>query len=101
MEIPFFDNDKLAIIFVEFDPEHDQTFIDEADQALITFLKLNAADRNLISDLAYKNCLDFLDEVEFDEADEFLIPIIAKLNYEKFSIPISLIFYYFFLYLMH
>lgn len=70
ISIPFFDNEKLTITFMDFEPEHDKTFIDEADQALINFLKLNADDRNLISVLAYKNCMDFLDAVEYDEADE-------------------------------
>ncbi len=87
IKIPFFDNEKLAIIFVDFDPEHDQTFLDEADQALTNFLKLNAADRNLISDLAYKNCLDFLEEVEFDEADESLRQIKAPNEIWNFIQP--------------
>ena len=68
--IPFLDNDKLTITFMDFEPEHDKTFIEEADQALTNFLKLDVNDRNLISDLAYKNCMDFLDAVEFNEADE-------------------------------
>lgn len=70
IEIPFFDNEKLTITFMDFEPDHDKKFIDEADQALINFLKLNLSDRNLISDLAYQNCMDFLDAVVFDEADE-------------------------------
>jgi putative methionine-R-sulfoxide reductase with GAF domain len=49
--IPFLDNDKLTITFMDFEPEHDKTFIDEADQALSSFLKLNVNDRNLISEL--------------------------------------------------
>jgi hypothetical protein len=76
--IPFFDNDKLTITFMDFEPEHDKTFIEEADQALTNFLKLNTEDRNLISELAYKNCMDFLDAVGFDEADEPLRQIKNK-----------------------
>lgn len=57
--IPFFDNDKLTITFMDFEPEQDKTFIDKADQALTNFLKLKANDRNLISELAYKNCMDW------------------------------------------
>ncbi len=68
--IPFFDNEKLTITFMGFEPEQDNTFIDEADKALASFLKLDLNYRNLISDLAYKNCIDFLAEVSFDEADE-------------------------------
>lgn len=68
-EIPFFENEKLAITFMDFEPEHDKTFIEEADQTLINFLKLNLAYRNSISDLAYKNCKDFLDTVGYEKAD--------------------------------
>jgi len=87
IEIPFFDNYKLPIIFMDFEPEHDKTFIDEADQTLTNFLKLNADDRNLISELAYKNCMDFLEIVEFDEADEPLRQIIIKDEIWKFIHP--------------
>ena len=72
VEIPFFDNKKLALTFMDFEPEQDLAFIDEADQALTNFLKLNSTTRNSISNLAYKNCMDFLDAVGFDEADEAL-----------------------------
>ena len=68
--IPFFNNQRLTITFMDFEPEQDKTFIDEADQALRDFLKLNDNDRNLISELAYKNCMDFLETVEFEEDDE-------------------------------
>lgn len=70
IEIPFFDNLKLEIILMDFEPEADKTFLDEADQALIHFFNLKNEDRNSISDLVYKNCTDFLEAVEFDEADE-------------------------------
>lgn len=55
---------------MNFEPEHDITFIEEADQSLTNFLKLNVNDRNLISELAYKNCMDFLNAVGFDETVE-------------------------------
>jgi hypothetical protein len=85
--IPFFDNDKLTITFMDFELEHDKTFIDEADQSLRNFLKLNSDDRNLISELAYKNCMNFLDAVEFDEADEPLRQINNKNEIWKFIQP--------------
>lgn len=87
IEIPFFNNDKLTITFMDFEPEHDKTFIDEADQALTNFLKLNVDDRNLISELAYKNCIDFLDAVEYDEADKPLRQIKNKSEIWKFIQP--------------
>jgi len=61
VEIPFFDNRKLTITFMDCEPQHDKTFIKEADHALTHFLKLTTTDRNAISDLAYKNCMDFLE----------------------------------------
>jgi len=75
IEVPFFENEKLTVTFMDFEPEHDETFIEEADQALTNFLKLNLADRNSISDLAYGNYKDFLDAVDFDDADQPLIQI--------------------------
>lgn len=78
ISIPLFDNNKLTITFMDFEPEHDKTFIDEADQALTNFLTLNIDDRNIISELAYKNCMDFLEAVGFDEADEPLRQIKNK-----------------------
>lgn len=70
IEIPFFDNQKLEITLMDFEPESDKTFLDEADQTLIHFFNLKNEDRNSISDLVYKNCTDFLEAVDFDEADE-------------------------------
>jgi hypothetical protein len=86
-EIPFFDNQKLPIIFTGFMPENDNTFIEEADQALTHFLKLNVEDRNAISELAYKNCTDFLDAVDFDEADEPLRQIADRNHIWNFIYP--------------
>lgn len=70
--VPFFDNKKFIITFMDFVPENDKAFIVEADQALANFLKLNAEYEEAISELAYKHCMDFLDYVGFDEADESL-----------------------------
>jgi hypothetical protein len=69
-EIPFFNNEKLTITFADCEPGEDKTFIQEADQALTNFFKINSSDRHAISELAYKLCMDFLNEIEFDEADD-------------------------------
>ena len=58
-KIPFLDNTEMNIIFMDFEPDHDTTFLEEADQALTNFLKLNSVDKISISDLACKNCMDF------------------------------------------
>jgi hypothetical protein len=86
-EIPFFDNTELTIIFTDFEPDSDTTFLQEAEQALTNFFKLNLADRNSISELAYKNCTDFLDAVEFDDADQSLREISDKNEIWKFIHP--------------
>jgi hypothetical protein len=87
VEIPFFDNEKLTITFMDFEPEHDKTFIEEADQALTNFFKLTAADRNSISELAYKNCMDFLNEVSIGEAEKPLRQIKDRSEIWKFIQP--------------
>lgn len=90
IEVPFFDNQKLAVTFMEFEPENDNTVIDEADQALTYFLKLNTEDRNSISELTYKNCRDFLEAVEFDEDDEPLRQIKDENEIWNFIYPIGI-----------
>jgi hypothetical protein len=67
--IPFFDNKKLIITFSDFVPEEDSEFIAAADAGLTHFLGFNTSDRLAISNLAYKNCMDFLEAIGFDEAD--------------------------------
>ena len=87
IEVPFFNNEKLIINFIGFAPEKDKTFIEEADQTLTNFLKLQTEDRNAISELAYKNCMDFLEMVEFDEDDEPLRQIKNKKEIWNFIRP--------------
>ena len=70
IEIPFLVNEKLTITFMDFEPEKDEKFIEQADCALTNFLSLTVADRNLISNLVYKNCMDFLDAVDFDDEEK-------------------------------
>ena len=60
----------MNILFTGFEPEKDTNFIKEADNALTNFLNLITEDRKFISRLVYKNCMDFLNAVDFDEADE-------------------------------
>jgi hypothetical protein len=69
IKIPFFDNVKLHITFMDCEPELDKTFVEEADKALTNFLKLTIANRKSISELAYKNCIDSLEAVGFDKTD--------------------------------
>ncbi len=65
IEIPFFDGKKMTITFANFEPEEDKTFLDESDQALENFFKLNTKDKNAITKLVYKNCTDYLEATDF------------------------------------
>lgn len=85
--IPFFDHIKLPIIFMGFEPEHDQRFIEEADQALKHFLNLSSEDRYSISELVYLNCMDVLDTFDDDEADETFKQIKSKNEIWNFVQP--------------
>jgi hypothetical protein len=65
VSIPFFDGEKLKITFMNFLPQDDPKFIEEADTALSNFLKLGTIHRDSYSELIYKNyseCLDGLDD---------------------------------------
>ncbi|RED38607.1 hypothetical protein DFQ10_110114 [Winogradskyella eximia] len=70
IKIPFFNNKTVEIAFMGFVPESDALFIKDADEALKTFLEKSETDRLSLSHLAYKNCMDFLNAIEFDEADQ-------------------------------
>jgi hypothetical protein len=70
--IPFLDDKKLSITFMNFEPEVDKTFLSEADEAITNFLALDKSYRESISHLVYKNCKDFLEAIGFDEADQAL-----------------------------
>lgn len=78
IEIPFFEHEKLTVTFMDFEPEYDKTFIEEADNALTKFLKLTTEDRKSISELAYSNYMDFLEAVDFSEHEEPLRQIEDK-----------------------
>lgn len=87
IEIPFFDNQKLKVTFENFEPEYDNSFLKEADIALTNFLKLTSIDRNLISDLAYRDCIEYLNEIGFDEVDEAFQQIQSQDEIWKFIHP--------------
>lgn len=69
IEIPFFGNKKLQITCMGLIPEKDIAFLDDANNALKNFLNLTLKDRNAISEMVYKNCMDFLEAVDFEESE--------------------------------
>ncbi|MBU2901670.1 DUF6985 domain-containing protein [Maribacter dokdonensis] len=87
MEIPFFDNQKMKITFMDFLPEDNKEFIKEADDALKLFLEKSKSDRLLISNLVHKNCMDFLNTIGYDEADKKLWEIKDEKEIWKFVQP--------------
>ncbi|WP_353778645.1 hypothetical protein [Winogradskyella sp. 3972H.M.0a.05] len=78
IEIPFFDHKKLKITFMDLILENDSRFIDEADKALKLFLEKKTNDRLKLSELAYQNCMEFLNAIGYDEADQPLWDIKEK-----------------------
>jgi len=87
IEIIFFDNKKLKITFIDLVPESDQNFIKEADIALKSFLEKKMNDRLELSELAYQNCMEFLNAVGYDEADKPLWDIKDKSEIWNFIYP--------------
>lgn len=65
IEIPFFDDKKLPITFMDFNPKQDTMFIHEADEALTSFLAKTFRHRNSYSELVFKNykeCVNIIGE---------------------------------------
>jgi hypothetical protein len=85
--IPFFENKPLAVVFNVFHGENEQKYVEAADEALQNFLKLTSDDKNAISELAYKNCFDFLDAVDVDPFDDPLRAISDKQEIWNFIYP--------------
>jgi hypothetical protein len=75
------------VTFTDFEPEDDKTFIEEADHALTNFLSLSNNDRKAISELAYNNCMEYLDAVEPDEVENGLKQISDKNEIWNFIQP--------------
>lgn len=63
--IPFFDGQLLPITFMDFTPEADPGFINEADLALQAFLSKGPADRMEISEHVFQNLELILHEVDY------------------------------------
>lgn len=64
--VPFFNGKPMTIIFTDCEPDADVKFIEEADNALSNFLKLDKQERIKLSDLVFKNYSDFLEVMDDD-----------------------------------
>ncbi len=88
--IPFFDHQQLTVTYITAESDNDATFMTDADQALTQFLQLTSDVRHSISPLVTKNCMDFLEAVEYDEHDEPLVRIGAEHSIWDFVAPIEI-----------
>ena len=87
IKIPFFDKKEMKISFMGLVPEDDPEFIEDADEALDHFLKKGKSDRLELSEIAYRNCMNFLNAIGYDEADEKLWKINEKHDIWNFIYP--------------
>lgn len=70
VDIPFFNNEKMPVSFTDFNPNEDHSFIEEADELLRNFLAQDNSHRLTVSAYVYQNCMDFLDAIGYDDADD-------------------------------
>ncbi|WP_207784596.1 DUF6985 domain-containing protein [Marinifilum breve] len=86
-EIPFFDNKKMKITFMNLVWKEDSKFIEEADQALERFLLKTELDRKELSEILFKYCIDFLDLVDYEDEDGQLRQILDKNDIWNYVYP--------------
>lgn len=87
VQVPFLEKKELQITFMGFYPEKDDAFLAGADAALKNFLLKKPEDRFELSALVHKNCMDFLNAVEYDEMDKPLWEIKDKDEIWKYVYP--------------
>jgi len=71
IEIPFFDNRKLRVLF-EAEDLDDSEGIELLDRAIGEFLRKSISDRLSLSESVYKNCMDSLNCLGYMERDKSL-----------------------------
>lgn len=69
VEVPFFDCERIPVTFMNYAPDDDPAFMDEADAALHSFLSFGEAERETASAQVFANCMDFLKGTATDEFD--------------------------------
>jgi hypothetical protein len=81
--VPFFDNQKLAVIFMN----NERNFVNESDSAIRNFLSLGNDERLKLSNLVHENCFEFLEQIDYDELDKPLWEIKDKNDIWNFVTP--------------
>lgn len=87
IKIPLFGGHEIPFIFIDHDPAKDLEFLAETDAALHNFLQLDVASKTKLSERVYNNCMDFLEMVDYDEADDELRAIKDKDEIWNFVYP--------------
>lgn len=85
--VPFFDGEKLPVTFMNYAPDDDPAFMQEADAALQSFLNFGEAERKAASAQVYKNCMDFLAAVTTDEFDAPMLQMEEAAEVWQFVYP--------------
>lgn len=71
-KIGFLGEVEMNFTITDYNPNEDENFMDEADEILRNFLSKTLIDRDATSTYVYQNCMDFLDAIGYDEADQHL-----------------------------
>lgn len=88
--IPLFDNKLIEVVFTDYELG-DNIFLQETEEALKNFWQLDSNHRNSISKEVYKNCMDFLNAVDYDEADDCLWQIKNPREIWEYVYPIEIL----------
>ncbi|MFD2288583.1 hypothetical protein GJU39_10860 [Pedobacter petrophilus] len=108
-KIGFLDNVEMKFTITDYHPVEDESFMEEADETIRNFLAKTFKNREAASAYVYQNCMDFLDAIGYDEADQHLWDIkdpkqiwnyatpreiyITREPYEDKGVYLRLIFY--------
>jgi len=71
-KIGFLDDVEMNFTITDYNPNEDENFMDEADETIRNFMSKTLKDREATNAHVYRNCMDFLDAIGYDEADQHL-----------------------------
>lgn len=69
VEIPLLNHQPLTFTLMNVDIGGVDQYLEEVNQAISHFLQLTPSHRVSISEPAHKNCMDFLNDIGFEEED--------------------------------
>jgi len=71
-KIGFLNDVEMNFTITDYNPNEDENFMDEADETIRNFMSKTLKDREATTAHVYQNCMDFLDAIGYDEADQHL-----------------------------